>query len=33
MGGHRNFEFNLPVKLSVELGYVFLFEVINSVNV
>jgi hypothetical protein len=36
MGGPRNFTFNLVVKLSVELGYVFLssrFEVINSVNV
>jgi hypothetical protein len=24
MGGHGNFQFNLIVKLSVELGYVFL---------
>jgi hypothetical protein len=24
MGGHGNFAFNLEVKLSVELGYVFL---------
>jgi hypothetical protein len=24
MGGHGNFAFNLVVKLSVELGYVFL---------
>jgi hypothetical protein len=34
MGGHGNFAFNLVVKLSVELGHVFLsFEVITSVNV
>jgi hypothetical protein len=34
MGGHGNFAFNLVVKLSVELGYVFSkFEVINGVNV
>jgi hypothetical protein len=34
MGGHGNFAFNLVVKLSVELGYIFSkFEVINSVNV
>jgi hypothetical protein len=31
VGGHGNFAFNLVVKLSVELGYVF--EVINNVNV
>jgi hypothetical protein len=24
MGGHENFAFNLIIKLSVELGYVFL---------
>jgi hypothetical protein len=33
MGGYGNFAFNLVVKLSVELGYVSKFEVINSVNV
>jgi hypothetical protein len=34
MGCHGNFAFNLVVKLSVELGYVFIeFEVINSINV
>jgi hypothetical protein len=34
MGGHGDFAFNLVVKLSVELGYLFSkFEVINSVNV
>jgi hypothetical protein len=31
IGDHGNFAFNLVVKLSVELGYVF--EVINNVNV
>jgi hypothetical protein len=35
MRGHGNFTFNLVVKLSVDLGYVFFFnfEVINSINV
>jgi hypothetical protein len=34
IGVHGNFAFNLVVKLSVELGYVFSkFDVINSVNV
>jgi hypothetical protein len=33
MEGHGNFAFNLEVNLSVELGYIFQFEVINSVNV
>jgi hypothetical protein len=27
MGGHGNFAFNLVIKLSVELGYVFLSQV------
>jgi hypothetical protein len=35
MGGHGNFAFNLVVKLSGQLGYVFLSlrYLINSINV